>query len=429
MELTILLNGIQMDFLSKVKKSDFFKSISLLASGSIISQIITLIASPIMTRMFSPAEIGGFTLILTAVSIFSPLLSLRYDLVIVSEQNEAKCYSLIKLCLILCIIISILVSLGYIFYFTISDTMPFNVVITFLTLFCLLVTTGLINILTSYNNRLKQYKLMSKVNIVRSFAQNIIMIFMGILKTGVIGLTISQISGLFFGIKEQSRYLLKNKSKLYETNAKGMKEVASKYKKQVIWSTPAALLNSFSYSSINIFIQSLFGANILGLYSLSFRALGVPLNVVSNNVSKVYYEKGSKEMAETGSFKKSLTKTFLFILPLSLCMFVFLLLFSPICVRFLFGDNWKTAGDFIRILSILFSVRLIATCIGTPSLILGNRQDYDLKFQILLVSVSIFDFIICLLFNYSIIIFLLIYTVLSTFVNLWSIIVCFKLSR
>lgn len=417
------------NIINKIRKNEFFLSISMLASGSIISQIITFIASPIMTRMFTPAEIGGFTLILTANSIFSPILSLRYDLVIVSEVDEKKCFALIKLSMILCLMLSLLITVGYEFYFIITNSMPFNFVWTFFILFLLLFTTGMINILTSFNNRMRQYKLMSKVNITRSVTQNGIMFIMGYLKSGVIGLTLSQLIGLFVGVREQSRFIIKQRDKLINIDKGLTDEVLKKYNRQILWSTPAALLNSYSYSSLNLFIQSLYGSTILGLYSLSFRALGVPLNVISNNVSRVYYERATAEKKLKGCFTDSLLKTCLFILPLSILMLISLMLIGPQLIKLIFGESWDRAGDYIRILSILFSIRLIASCIGGPSLILGNRQDYDLKFQIMLVAVSIGDFVICKTYGFSIEIFLIIYSALSSLINLYSIYICFKISQ
>lgn len=58
---------------------------------------------------------------------------------------------------------------------------------------------------------------------------------------------------------------------------------------------PAHFLNSASYSMLNFYITELFGLGILGYYSITYRILGIPLTLVSLNVSKVFFQRASEE--------------------------------------------------------------------------------------------------------------------------------------
>lgn len=384
----------------KLKNNKTLASIMTLASGSLIAQVITILVSPITTRIFSPEELGTYTLITTAVGMFGPVICLRYDLAIVTEKTDKKALAILKLSVIISFIISLLVSIGYFIYFQLNqvyNSLTYTVVI----LFILLLTTGLTNALTSYNNRNKQYKLMTSVYVIRTTAQNILMVMSGMLKTGVLGLLSSQVFSQLLGIRKQSEELLQYKRELKKINKKDMADVAKKYRKQLLYSTPASFANSFSYSSINIFISSLFNNAILGYYSISYRVLGLPLNIISSNVSKVFFKDASREYHEKGSFRRSLMRTTSFLSVIAIVMVVGLILFSPFAFRIFFGAEWEQAGIYVQILAPMFGIRFIVNGVSV-ALIISQRQDFELMIQSLFIISSVIAFFIARSFLWTI---------------------------
>ncbi len=69
-------------------KSSYIKSIIQLATETLIAQIITIVVAPITTRLYTPEEIGVYTLIISIISIFGPIINGRYDFSIVYAKNE-----------------------------------------------------------------------------------------------------------------------------------------------------------------------------------------------------------------------------------------------------------------------------------------------------------------------------------------------------
>ena len=68
------------EFLNRVKHSPMVQ----LTIWSIFAQLITFILSPVTTRIFSPEQFGFYTLISSVVSMVMPILSLKFDSLIVS---------------------------------------------------------------------------------------------------------------------------------------------------------------------------------------------------------------------------------------------------------------------------------------------------------------------------------------------------------
>jgi O-antigen/teichoic acid export membrane protein len=386
---------------NKLYNDGFGKAILTLASGSIIAQLLTFLAAPFLTRLFSPKELGIYALILTAESLFGSAICGRYDASIISEKDDNKIFPLIKLSFLITIIFSLIASLGYgTYYFVIKDDYR-EYAYAIVLIFIMLILNGLIRILESYNNRNKEYKVMTSVYVLRTSIQNIGAIIFGLFKIGALGLLISHIFGMIFGFKRQSKTILPYLKKVWNSNSIDIKEVMKSHYRQPLYSAPAVFANRFSYASILLFIESLYGLTALGYYSIAYKALGLPLTVMSNNVSKVFFQEASREYDSTGGFVNSFKKTTLLLLIFTIPMVLVLYFLSPIIFELVFGDGWIQAGIYVQILSPMFGIRFIVNTI-TNGLQVVKKQNLELLLQILFIVSSVSAFIISKFYDLNI---------------------------
>lgn len=411
----------------KLFKSKYIRNMLTLISGSVIAQMITIVTSPISTRLFSSEDLGIYTLVVSTVTMFGAVLSLRYDMSIVSEEKENNVYALTVLSIFICVIFSFIIGMGYSIYFYITDSIKLNALFIFIFVFLLNLSNGLINIIMSYNNRYKQYGLMTSMYLIRTFVQNAGIVIFGLLNTGSVGLIISQIIGYFFGLRKQSKDLIDNIDKILSVKRDDVIYVATKHKRQMILSAPAAFANGFSYSIINFFIDHLYSSSILGYYSISYRVLGLPMNMISTNISKVFFEKASKEFKNQGNFKKSYMFTLIILIFISIPIGLVLVLFSPAICSVFFGESYLLSGKFIQILTPMYILRFIAGGLNC-SAIISNKQHYDLIIQIALTIISVFSFIIATIYRLNIYIFLFLISLLCSIIYLIYIFLFWKAS-
>lgn len=387
------------------EKSSYLKSIGTLMSGAMVAQIFTMVCSPILTRICSPEVIGVYSLVTGAVTMFGMVMSLRYELCIVSEPDEEKVYPLVKLSILLCVVLSIIITVGYLFYFrTVSSGENF-VVLAIIT-GALVFLMGIINIVTAYNNRQREYTLITKAYAVRVIAQNILNLVAAFCNMGAIGLSFSHLAGYMMGVRGQSVQLWKNKKTVIGTSSESVKQVAVENSKQALLSSPATLANGLSYSLINYFIEALFSTAIVGYYSISYRILGLPITIISGNVSKVFMEKASKEYQEKGNFKDTYKYTVALLTLIGIPMGIIIIIFAPWVCELLFGKGWGLAGEYVRILTPMFICRFIAGGINCSAIIV-NQQQYDLFIQVLLTVFSLSMFVVAKIFKLSVESFLL----------------------
>lgn len=398
------------NILKKVLNKPYLKSIAILSGGSLMAQAINFIGSIFVARYYTDVSIGYFTYIISIVAMFSTVVNGRYDVPIVSANTEKESFSLIKLSFLISIIVSVLVTIGTYLFVIIGENEYSERLGELSFVFPLLLIAGLINILNAYNNRHAEYKLISGAYFNRTVFQNLIFCGAGVVNAGTLGLLLGQLTGQFFGIKKQSKKLLVDIKKVLNVSRKQMYESAKKYKEQFIFSVPATFINAISYSVISLFIGDYFGMALLGLYSYSVRVLGLPLAIFSSNISKVHFKEADEEIEKNGTFIRSTLKMSLFSFVLAAAMTIFLMLFAPMLFKMIYGEAWKMAGEYVRILAPMFGTRMMVGAVGF-SFILANKQKVELFFQILLLVALGGLVLLAHVMNFEIVVFLILLSI------------------
>ena len=266
---------------------------------------------------------------------------------------------------------------------------------------------------------------MTSVYVIRTGCQNIGAVLLGVVKCGVLGLIFPYALGQYLGISRQSKMLRPHLKEVLEADYDSISQVAKKHIQLPLYSAPALLANSFSYSSITIFMESLFDMTTVGYYSLSTRILGLPLSLVSGNVSKVFYQEAAQEYGDKGHFKSAFKKSALFLTALSIPMGLVIYILSPWACQVFFGEAWVVAGDYIRILTPYYMIRFIGTALS-PGFLVCNEQKQELLFQVLLVFTSLISGAITVLTVKSVEIFLWTICITKSMVYIFQIILVWK---
>ncbi len=369
---------------SKRTASPFVKSMATLVSGSAIAQIITIVVSPLTTRLFGAEELGVYTLVISSVSMFGAVLSLRYDMAIVYEDDDNNIFPLVVLSTVIAGLLSLVVAVAYYFYFMYFSGSGYSPLLASVFTFIQCFLFGLINVLNSYNNRCKEYGTMSAANVERTLAQNIGIVVAGILGLGSTGLVATQSVGYLFGLRRQAISLRDEISELKSVKRADLHRVARKHKAQAIWSAPAAFANGFSYSIINYLLELMFSATTVGYYSISVRMLGLPTNVIAANISRVFVERAAEDRRRDGDFRNIFLKTLGAMLLCAVPLAVLLMVFAPPLFEIVFGAGWDVAGEYVRILTPMYVLRFITASLNSSAMVAGKQQ-YDFVIQLLMV--------------------------------------------
>src|SRR5450759_598427 len=95
-------------FSNQLLKSELLRSASVLITGTVIAQLISILLQPVLRRFFSPETFGTYSVYLSIVGIITVISSLRYDDAIVLPKNDKESANVLFLSLISNFIISVL---------------------------------------------------------------------------------------------------------------------------------------------------------------------------------------------------------------------------------------------------------------------------------------------------------------------------------
>lgn len=374
----------------------------ILSSG--IAQVILIITTPIITRLYSPTEFGEFTIFSNIAMILIPIINARYDLLIVNTKNDRSANILSQISSL----ISLLILLILIPIFAISAWLYPNFILDFIFIIIMLFLVSLTNIFTNYLNKERKYKVLSLINVFRAGSMALLQIIFGLLALGslglIIGFSLSYIAGITLGYKTFKKHfnIVRDKEEA--------KALFLENKNQLVYSTPSILLNSLSFSVVVFFIGILYTNTEVGIYGMAIRVLGIPVTIISLGLSKIFMQQANDYYIEHGNFRNLLLKFSSILVIVSIILYVPLYLFSEELVNILLGHSWVDAITVIKIVIPLFVIRLIVSTVSLSVIVL-QKQQLELILQALFLIGTTVTFVISKMLNLTFLNFVSINTV------------------
>ncbi|HFU75798.1 MAG TPA: hypothetical protein ENK66_06065 [Arcobacter sp.] len=379
--------------LKKLKpKSEFSRNVLTLMTGTTIAQAIPIAISPILTRIYTPEDFGVFALFVAITSIFGSIANGRYELAIMLPRKDEDAINIFALGFIIISAISltllIFVILLHDYFITLLNNKSIGVWLYFIPIAVFFI--GLYNLLNYFHNRKKYYKDLAKATIMKSIIAAVIQLSVGSIKDGASGLLSGQIISQMVANIRLFRKIIRDKLLISNISKIKIIALAKRYKNFPKFSMWAILLNTLSIHLTNIFIPAFFSIATLGFYSLVQRVLGLPSTLIGNAIGQVFFQQATTEKQLTGkaihAFNSTLKKLFIIGLPsFGLLFFIVEDLFA-----FVFGEEWRIAGNYGQAVIPLFFFRFMSSALSL-CLITFEKQISELTINsiLLLTSVSL----------------------------------------
>ena len=148
-----------------------------------------------------------------------------------------------------------------------------------------------------------------------------------------------------------------------------------------------------------IIIGKLFSAEILGGYSLAKQLVYRPAQIINTIITKIANPLLAKFQDNIDILKINYLKLIKIISSLNFIVYLLIIVFSPIIVSILYGNDYKSIVDVVRILCVYMYIRSLGNPIGSLVIATGRT---DRAFYWNLFSITIMPFFIFLGSQYSI---------------------------
>jgi O-antigen/teichoic acid export membrane protein len=358
-------------------KGEFTNNFLKLSFGNLVAQILPILISPILTRIYSVEELGGIGLFTSLVLFFGSISALRYEqaIVITTDKKEKELISLSSILIV--IIVSILYCIIALAVDTQIDGIPFSLALGTLPILFI----GVSNIGHYINIKEKNFGNSARANVIKSSSNSLLQLGLGVAKIGLIGLIISNI----ISTATFAAVMLRHK-KFPAISFLKVKQILIKYKEFPMFSFPGTLLSNFTNYALIFTIGFIYNSQIVGYYYLVSRILGIPSNFIGSAISNVIYERFSTLKSEKYIFKLFYKKVFILLILGSVVVFSLMMLFSVYLIVPIFGKDWMASSEIGIILIPLFFVRFIGSGISTI-INIYSYQKWNLVFNGALVLV------------------------------------------
>lgn len=371
-------------------KSDYFRHIATLLSGTAAAQLILFAATPFLARLYSPADFGVYAVFLAFTSILGVVASGRYEIAILLPRSDEEAGQLFRLCLIITSLFALFCFLlillwGFFPFFENSEAYRIR--------FWLpgaIWLQGVWQALNSIGNRYKSYKNIAFSRLIGSIVTVVVTLLFAFWDFAAMGLIAGKLIGQ--SVETFCLYFYQKRVSAGDKSAAGFQNLFLKYQNMLRFSTIEGLLNT-GFKQIPVFaLSARFSLNAAGFYSMTQNILSKPVGLVSSAVGQVFFREAAELHHEGGAalsrfFVKNLRMLFLLILPPTLLI----IFFGKPVFGWLLGSQWLEAGVYGAWLMPFIAVTFLKSPLSCI-IDIKNQIRQNLIFEILFFCMSLAAF-------------------------------------
>ena len=373
--------------IKNMKNSDFIKSLTVLLTGTLIAQFIGYALAPVISRQFSPTEMGEFGMFQRWVVLLATIATARYEFSLPLPKRDEHSFQLYRLALFSTMVTLGITLVGFLIYGLYIDK---AVGFALWALVLVFSTAALVffNLGTNWAIRHKEFKRISFSKMTNSLSLNISRVLSGFFHMGKWGLFLSFLLSLLVG----AAHFLKdffhwNKKPTTSLSKKKMMSLARTYKDFPLINLPHALSDNLREVLVALLIIEVFSEQIFGSFDHTFRMLRLPVMIIGTSISQILFNRISSYRLEKKMLMPIVVKVFLSLSVLSLIPFSIVYFYGQPLFVFVFGEQWQESGR----LSEIMAPWLMLNFVSSPLTIIPLVLEQQKKFFFIGISASIFQ--------------------------------------
>ena len=374
----------------------------LLSVSSFISLAINIIAMPIITRIYTPENIGLFASLQIISIILFPLLSMRMEIIFGQKIKISEIKTLFGTVSIIGLLVGfllfsiLLIGSSFLNQETILSYFIFIVLLSF---FLVYFEFG-IGIL----NRLRLYQYIAIFSAINIFFQRGLQIILGLMfEDKVLAIFLSYCISNFLLIS--SMYFIVHKRINIFTAIDFDFNVLKKYSNHIFYRVIYTLSNLFKDRLLILIIISFYSANFAGLYTQSLSLLLIPVLVFSKPLKTIITREFSGHRTDTINMIVIIYNLLIFSL---VPFYTFFFFHSSKIFPIVPGQNWTELSDIFNIMLFPMLILVFSSSLDRVYDVL-NIQKWALFFEIffgitiflllLLLSINNYEFLFAMKIN------------------------------
>ena len=341
----------------RLDKNAFYKSVAYVAGGTALVQTITILTTPVVTRLYTPEDFGALGMFMAVLGVLQPVATLTYFMAIPLADDTDQAHDLVRLCFFITGLMTLLLTVVVFFagerfaaQFSVPEAAPYL----WLLPLCLL-GSGIYEALSGWALRKKFFKIIARTKLSQGISSVAVKIGLGFLGFQPLGLFLGLLASSIAGCGSIMRKLMQEEPLFFRQYTwKGVRVAARRFSRFPLYRSWSKLLLGLNTRLPVFFIAASFGPEVVGFFTFAYSMISLPMNLVGTALSQVYYAeiagygKTQPDKIRSLSISLMIRMAVVGILPTALLMFA-----GPWMFSLVFGEQWHDAGVFAQFLAFI----------------------------------------------------------------------------
>lgn len=364
-----------------VPNTGFFRGAATIASATAAAQLVTILAAPLIARLYSPAAYGAYAAAAAVLALLVSVACLRYDLAIPLPGSDVEAANVLALCLAVTLAIGLLLipilavagpallqAMGAQALDVYAWLLPFGVL-----------AGGAFAAFVGWMVRTKAFREIGASQLTQSGTVVGFQIAFGFFGAGAAGLLVAWILGSVAATGRLARTTWRlSAGAVRQFTGQGIRAAAVRFRRFPIFSTPSIAMNMIGLQAPLVWMVAAFGPATGGQFALAQRIVALPVGVVAAAVGQVFFAEAARvaqdQPHELGRLFTRTTRTLVLVAGLP---FLAGAIASPFLFPIIFGPAWTVAGVYVAILAPMYFLQFATWPTGAVLDVL-ERQDLHL---------------------------------------------------
>jgi lipopolysaccharide exporter len=334
--------------------SNFISNVLKLVSGSVTAQILGILLVPLITRIYSPDDLGIFQIFLSISGILIIFSTFSYQFAIMLPKTEEDSANIAFLTAILVTIVSLFTALIVLLLpkdveniLNTPGISKYLIYIPAITFF-----NGIFFVQNYWLSRKIRFGVIAGSRIVNTVSTKAFQLAIPLWNVSPLGL----IAGYVAGYGCADLFMLKgvkNDLKVFrKVSLKRIKEMAIEYKNFPLYSSWSTLANTISPQVPTFLLAYYYSTSVVGYFSLANQVVNMPMGLLGAAIQQVFFQKISevKNGNEPGDVKVIVREVYKKLILIGVFPMILLLILGEEIFTFAFGASWYISGVYIKIL-------------------------------------------------------------------------------
>lgn len=367
---------------SWLPKSSFWRNLALVAGGTAAGQALTILASPVLSRLYSAEDFGLMSVYGSMTAMIAVVATLGYHQAIPAPEDDRDGANLTLLSLLIVSVISLLSALALTLgkpqlerYFGLAG----------FSRYLLAVPVGVLGlsayeVLSQWIARRKAFGLLAKTSVQRGGMQTGAQLIGGFAHVGALGLVVGQLLGQWGGTLQLATRAWRNDPERFRAvTSRSLVDTAWRFRRFPFFTLPGTVFNAVDANVAPLLFAHFFGAAVTGYFALGNRLVAVPFMLIANSAQRVFYP-AAATAKQSGTLAKETGDTYLNLLRVVLPIVLVMTACAPELFIVLMGAEWREAGVYMQWLSLRACFTIVVFPL-TPLIFVLDRQGMGTVFS------------------------------------------------